>query len=99
MSRCMREEKKGAVLTVDIDHFKRVNDTYGHMVGDECLKVVAARLSSRVRQVDTIARTGGEEFTIVVGGLGTRAAAEKVCSEMLKLFDTPVRGRGAVSFG
>ena len=90
LSRCMREDRKGAVLTVDIDHFKRVNDTYGHLVGDECLKAVAARLSSRVRQVDTIARTGGEEFTIVVGGLGNRVAAETVCAGMLQLFDTPM---------
>jgi diguanylate cyclase (GGDEF)-like protein len=90
LTRCIREESMGAFLTVDIDHFKRVNDTYGHQVGDECLKITAERLRSRVRQVDTIARTGGEEFTIVIGGLKTREGAEKVCSELLKLFETPV---------
>jgi diguanylate cyclase (GGDEF)-like protein/PAS domain S-box-containing protein len=90
LMRCIREENMGAFLTVDIDHFKRVNDTYGHQVGDECLKITAERLRSRVRQVDTIARTGGEEFTIVIGGLKTREGAEKVCGELLKLFETPV---------
>ena len=91
LTRCNREEGMGAFLTVDIDHFKRVNDTYGHQAGDECLKVTAERLRSRVRQVDTIARTGGEEFTIVIGGLKTREGAEKVCAELLKLFETPVK--------
>jgi diguanylate cyclase (GGDEF)-like protein/PAS domain S-box-containing protein len=88
--RCMREESMGALLTVDIDHFKKVNDTYGHMAGDECLKQTAQRLKSRVRQVDTIARTGGEEFTIVIGGLKSREGAAKVCSELLKLFTEPI---------
>jgi diguanylate cyclase (GGDEF)-like protein/PAS domain S-box-containing protein len=88
--RCDREEKQGALLTIDIDHFKCVNDTYGHLAGDECLKQAADRLRSRVRQVDTIARTGGEEFTIVIGGLGSREGAEKVCAELLRLFHAPI---------
>ncbi|SFS18611.1 PAS domain S-box-containing protein/diguanylate cyclase (GGDEF) domain-containing protein [Granulicella pectinivorans] len=90
LTRCIRENSMGAFLTVDIDHFKRVNDTYGHQAGDECLRVVADRLRSRVRQVDTIARTGGEEFTIVIGGLKSREGASKVCQELLKLFEKPI---------
>jgi diguanylate cyclase (GGDEF)-like protein/PAS domain S-box-containing protein len=90
LTRCIREKSMGAFLTIDIDHFKRVNDTYGHQAGDECLRVTADRLRSRVRQVDTIARTGGEEFTVVIGGLKSREGAEKVCHELLKLFEKPV---------
>ncbi len=88
--RCDREEKRGALLTIDIDHFKMVNDTYGHLAGDECLKQVAERLRSRVRQVDTIVRTGGEEFTIVIGGMSSREGAERVCEELLSLFRRPL---------
>lgn len=94
LTRCIREEGMGAFLTIDIDHFKRVNDTYGHQAGDDCLKQTADRLRSRVRQVDTIARTGGEEFTIVIGGLKTRAGAEKICAELLKLFEVPMKIAG-----
>jgi diguanylate cyclase (GGDEF)-like protein len=80
-----------AVFTVDVDHFKWVNDTYGHPVGDLCLKEVAVRLASRIRQVDTIARTGGEEFTAVVGGLTKAEDAEKIAQSLLAAFRSPVR--------
>lgn len=90
LARCGREGSMGALLTIDIDHFKQVNDTYGHLVGDECLKVTAERLRSRVRQVDTIARTGGEEFTIVVGSLRNRGGAETVCHGLLQVFQEPI---------
>ncbi len=90
LARCGRESTMGALLTIDIDHFKRVNDTYGHLVGDDCLKAVADRLRGRVRSVDTIARTGGEEFTIVVGNLRSREGAEKVCRLLLQVFQDPI---------
>lgn len=87
---CRVEERRAAVLTIDVDHFKLINDTYGHLVGDECLKEVAARLKSKIRKVDTIARTGGEEFTAVVSGLSKSSDAEKVAASLMRVFEAPV---------
>jgi diguanylate cyclase (GGDEF)-like protein len=67
-----------------------VNDTHGHMVGDDCLKAVAARLQARIRQMDTIARTGGEEFMAVVGRLSRVEDARKVAMGLLRQFDQPL---------
>ena len=90
LARSASDNTKAAVFTIDIDRFKQINDTYGHPTGDECLKVVATRLRSRVRQIDTIARTGGEEFTIVVGGLSSPESAERVSAGFIDLFHAPI---------
>jgi diguanylate cyclase (GGDEF)-like protein/PAS domain S-box-containing protein len=91
IDRCEREQRRAAVFAIDIDYFKRINDAYGHPAGDICLKEVAARLASRIRQIDTIARSGGEEFTAVVGGLSGSEDAEKIARSLLAAFHTPVR--------
>jgi diguanylate cyclase (GGDEF)-like protein len=75
LSRAGRKGNKVAVLLLDLDHFKEVNDTYGHRIGDLTLQQVVMRLSSRMRASDTLARSGGDEFTIVsdvVDGDGAR---------------------------
>ncbi len=65
--RAHRQKKSIAILLVDIDHFKSVNDTFGHLLGDECLKAVAQRINSLVRRpADLVARYGGEEFCLVL---------------------------------
>ncbi len=65
LNRADRSGAKVAVLLLDLDHFKEVNDNYGHRVGDLALQQVVQRLSSRMRASDTLARSGGDEFTIV----------------------------------
>jgi diguanylate cyclase (GGDEF)-like protein len=65
-----------AAVFLDIDHFKLVNDTFGHTVGDEMLRVVGARLRASVRESDTVARLGGDEFVLVVPGKPTGPAFE-----------------------
>jgi diguanylate cyclase (GGDEF)-like protein/PAS domain S-box-containing protein len=63
----------GAVMLLDLDNFKPLNDTHGHAVGDLLLLEVARRLSASVREVDTVARLGGDEFVVVIGDLDTQA--------------------------
>jgi diguanylate cyclase (GGDEF)-like protein/PAS domain S-box-containing protein len=81
-----RYSHKAAVLCIDLDRFKQINDNYGHAAGDACLQEVAARLTSRLRESDTVARTGGEEFTVVIGELLYNADAEKVARDLLSGF-------------
>lgn len=85
-----RRGKKAAVICLDLDRFKQINDTYGHGVGDLCLRQVAERLKSRLRGEDTVARSGGEEFTVVVGDLATAEDAERVVEDLLAALRKPV---------
>src|SRR5262249_50679785 len=75
-----------AVLYLDLDHFKSTNDTLGHAVGDELLKIVAQRLRGCVREDDTVARLGGDEFAIVQIGLQDITDAADLAQRILELF-------------
>jgi len=78
-----------AVLFVDLDHFKSVNDRYGHRVGDDLLAMVALRLRQAVRPGDTLARLGGDEFVIVCEDLTDAAAAEDVARRIAETLAQP----------
>jgi two-component system, cell cycle response regulator len=83
LSRHVREQRSFGVILVDIDHFKNVNDTYGHLCGDEVLQAVSRRLKECVRPYDTVGRYGGEEFLIIASAAdarGTLALAERIRS-------------------
>ena len=71
-----RAERPLSVVVLDLDHFKSVNDVYGHAEGDKVLKEVAARLRAAVRAGDTVARLGGEEFALILPGVDGDGAAE-----------------------
>ena len=85
-----RSGRMGAILFLDIDHFKNINDTLGHDVGDVFLKEVAQRLTHCVRAVDTVARLGGDEYVVLLEGLHNEAmiAASEVETCALKILDT-----------
>jgi diguanylate cyclase (GGDEF)-like protein len=84
-----------AVLMVDLDGFKRVNDTAGHRVGDEVLKAVAGRLRASVRESDVVARTGGDEFVVVMGGPGVGGPARLLVERLRGSLSEPVQAMGA----
>lgn len=79
-----------AVLFIDLDNFKYVNDTFGHATGDELLKIVASRLRSGLRETDTIARLGGDEFAILLPDEDNFASAELVSERIKELIGAPV---------
>lgn len=79
-----------ALLYVDLDHFKPINDTYGHAAGDEVLKEVGRRLSAAVRDSDTVARLGGDEFAIILEPEGDREIAEQVAKRIIEGLSRPI---------
>lgn len=87
-SRARRFWRKLGLVMLDIDHFKRVNDGYGHLVGDAVLREVAQLIRSRVRRDDTVARYGGEEFVVLMPETGLASAkkvAAQLCTEIASL--------------
>lgn len=84
-----REERSVAVMFLDLDRFKAVNDQLGHDVGDQLLKAVAADLLRLVRQVDTVARLGGDEFVIVLDNPGTRGQVEILAQRIVIALGQP----------
>lgn len=74
-SRAQRDGKPLALIAIDIDHFKEYNDRFGHPAGDECLKRVAEAIGGTFREIDIAARTGGEEFALLLPGLDAKGAA------------------------
>tara|TARA_R110001592_G_scaffold284914_1_gene553255 strand:+ start:1583 stop:3460 length:1878 start_codon:yes stop_codon:yes gene_type:complete len=84
-----RENKKLAVLFLDLDDFKKINDTEGHDAGDLLLKEVVRRLQTRLRDFDTLSRQGGDEFIIVLEKIESEMTIKQVCQDLLALIKQP----------
>jgi len=92
--RTQREDRLFAVLFLDLDRFKTLNDSLGHSVGDELLVAFARRLESALRPGDTVARLGGDEFAVLLDQLNTPADAEWVAERIQQLLQTPLSAGG-----
>ena len=84
----------GALLLIDLDGFKAVNDTFGHVVGDECLKTAAQRLADVCGEADLVARVGGDEFAVLLGAHLDRGAVSGVAREIIDRMGKPFAVRG-----
>jgi len=87
--RARRRDTQCAALFIDLDGFKQVNDTLGHEAGDRLLRAVAARLSTTLREMDTIARIGGDEFVVLVEGGAPTGSPEFVAERLLEVLREP----------
>jgi len=89
LERAHRSGKQAALLLVDLDHFKEVNDTSGHHVGDQLLKRAGEIFLGRVRRSDTVSRTGGDEFSVILEEPTSREDAETVGQSLIQLLSQP----------
>jgi diguanylate cyclase (GGDEF)-like protein/PAS domain S-box-containing protein len=89
--RALRQKETLALMFIDLDRFKEVNDTLGHNIGDALLVEAAQRLRARLRDTDTVSRLGGDEFTLILPGLRGQDDADKVAAGLLELLAQPFR--------
>lgn len=89
LARARRSKKKFAVLYIDLDRFKQVNDTLGHQMGDQLLIAVASRLKSQVREIDTVSRFGGDEFAILVSEVTSNNDVTNLAEKILVALGLP----------
>jgi diguanylate cyclase (GGDEF)-like protein len=90
-----RQQGTFALLLMDFDDFKSINDTYGHDAGDAVLKEMANRMSALVRESDCLARLGGDEYGLILGQSPDAEATEMVCQKIIESFAEPILFRGA----
>jgi diguanylate cyclase (GGDEF)-like protein len=94
LASCADGTQRGAVLYVDLDHFKKVNDSVGHVAGDQLLTIVAQRLRSCVKDGDTVARLGGDEFTVILRNLAAVDTASEIAQRIIDSLQRPVNIAG-----
>lgn len=92
-----RSQKKLGLLSIDIDKFKEVNDSFGHKIGDALLIEVATRLSRCIRETDTVARLGGDEFSIIMGELDDLSTILPVANRILQVIAEPFQLSGSLA--
>jgi diguanylate cyclase (GGDEF)-like protein len=90
INECANRQQKLAVVYIDLDGFKPVNDQYGHHAGDELLKVISHRLKTILRSLDTVARIGGDEFALILPGIHVPADIDLVMSKVLATIREPI---------
>ncbi len=91
IKRCDRAKTMFALMYIDLDGFKKVNDSFGHLVGDNLLVQVAQRVSQCIRESDTVARLGGDEFTIILRDIENSDAVRGVAEKLLSDINTPFK--------
>lgn len=89
-----REGALAAVLFLDLDHFKLINDTYGHAVGDNLLKEVARRIKNLVRKEDTVSRYAGDEFVVLMEDFHDAKSPARLAKKLIETFNAPVEVKG-----
>jgi diguanylate cyclase (GGDEF)-like protein/PAS domain S-box-containing protein len=94
IKRCERHDRSMALMMLDLDGFKQVNDEYGHQAGDEVLKEISGRLQSVVRASDLVARLGGDEFVVAQTEIGCHEDAENLAKKILAEIVQPVQWSG-----
>jgi len=94
LAQAKRTQQPLAVLSLDLDHFKLINDSLGHTIGDELLLAVGARLRQCLREGDTLARLGGDEFAVLLPTLVSRSDVEHICSKIIQVLSKPVTIKG-----
>lgn len=96
LARSARAEQPVALLFIDFDGFKTINDTFGHGAGDQLLRTVGSRLSGLIRDADTVGRLGGDEFVVLLEPGDTRPTPELVAERILELLNQPIELGGGV---
>lgn len=89
ISRSKRSDQRIAVMFMDLDGFKHINDKYGHGVGDEMLQQVSKRIISMLRETDTVARIGGDEFTFIINDIDEVASIDAIAEKVLSIVEEP----------
>lgn len=94
LAQAKRNQKPLAVLSLDLDHFKVINDSLGHTIGDEMLLAVGARLRQCLREGDTLARLGGDEFAVLLPTLVSPSDVDHICRKIIQVLSKPVYIKG-----
>lgn len=94
LERSKRDGTEVAILAIDLDHFKQVNDIYGHAAGDELLQVFSKRCLETIRSTDTVARLGGDEFVVIQPGLKQPLEASQLATRLTEAMTVPLEIRG-----
>ncbi|MCP8898389.1 EAL domain-containing protein [Gilvimarinus xylanilyticus] len=101
LNHCLRTNTKLALFYIDLDHFKRINDTFGHESGDQLLVSVARKLRDNLREEDCVARLGGDEFAVLLGEVESPQYAYIVASKLIRALNAPIdlQGKEVVAGG